>query len=703
MKGTIKQLNKLRGRSLGELRTRGRQEFAKRYDRLLQKPIYRPGEKELDREFTDVARNGGAGSLLERIRRKSDLFLSIFAEREAIAELMSRRFPREREAILATAEKAIQGKFDLLGFSELDFGSPIDWRLDPIAGSRAPSVHWSKIDPVDPFGGGDLKIVWEINRCAHFVSFGQAYALTREERYAAAFVKHAESWIKENPPGWGIGWAASLDVSFRAIAWLWAFFLCADSPEVTADFTARFLRSLIEHGRHIEKYLSYYFSPNTHLTGEALGLLYLGVALPELQRAEAWRRLGLDILFEQLPIHIRPDGVYFEQSSYYHRYTTDFYLQLFALHRTRSLSLSREEEELLEQKLEAMFNHLLWIERPDRTTPLFGDDDGGRLLKFAPRAGNDFRDTLAMGAMIFERKDWKYVVGEAPAELPWIFGIAGVECYDRLGAAPNNELSQAFPVSGYFVMRDGWRQDSSYVLIDCGRHGSELGPGHAHADALSIEVALGGVSWIVDPATFVYGAVPETRDWFRSTEAHNTATVDGLGQSETGAPFAWRSMAVCAVNEFQNQTGAAFFSGSHDGYQRLSPPVTHTRHVLMDRKSTGAIVFVQDLFETAGKRQYTLRYHLTPDCVATAHSNWIEATTPGGEFLIITVIGDAVKARIEQGWVSTCYGSRTNAPIAVFETSVEGPTDLISVIQSPRQADSGVKTTGLRDFQSGSK
>src|SRR5262249_49702634 len=153
-------------------------------------------------------------------------------------------------------------------------------------------------------------------RHAHFVTLGQAYWLSGDHRYVEAFVTQASSWIDSNPSGMGIGWSASLDVSFRAIAWLWTLYLCADSETLSPVDITRIVKSLIEHGCHIEKYLSYYFSPNTHLTGEALGLFYLGVALPELRRARQWRMLGLRILIEQLPKHVRSDGVYFEQASY---------------------------------------------------------------------------------------------------------------------------------------------------------------------------------------------------------------------------------------------------------------------------------------------------------------------------------------------------------------------------------------------------
>ena len=295
-------------------------------------------DDELFGEFNPVWRGGCADDALRHcLRAKSRRFLPSLNQRREIVEVMNRRFPDERDAIINIAEAALAGIFSLLGHIGLSFGdppdSPIDWRLDPVSGLRAPLLHWSQLHPLDPLGGGDPKVVWELNRHAHFVTLGQAYWLTDDDRFAAAFVDQASAWIDANPVGMGVNWASSLEVAFRSIAWLWALGLCVDSAEVTPDFFARLLKSLIAHGRNIERYLSYYFSPNTHLTGEALGLFYLSLALPEMNRAEGWRNLGLQILLDQATKQVRADGVYFEQSSYYHRYTTDFYTHLFALAR----------------------------------------------------------------------------------------------------------------------------------------------------------------------------------------------------------------------------------------------------------------------------------------------------------------------------------------------------------------------------------
>ena len=278
--------------------------------------------------------------------------------------------------------------------------------------------------------------------------------------------------------------------------------------------------------RHLESYLSTYFSPNTHLTGEALGLFYIGTILPEFKEAKRWQELGSRILFEQLPIHVKTDGVYFEQSSYYHRYTTDFYLHFLLLARANRLVLPSQVEEALV----LLLDHLMYITRPDGTTPLFGDDDGGRLAMLDVRAANDFRATLATGAVAFNRRDYKFIAGDAAEELLWLTGADGLDQFDSIVAKEPAQTSVPFFEGGYFVMRDGWTSKSNYLLFDCGPHGS-LNCGHAHADALAIDVAANGRTVLVDPGTYTYTGSKELRDWFRSSQAHNTVTLDGVSSS----------------------------------------------------------------------------------------------------------------------------------------------------------------------------
>ncbi|HKX33107.1 MAG TPA: alginate lyase family protein, partial [Blastocatellia bacterium] len=450
-------------------------------------------------------------------------------------------------------------------------------------------------------------------------------------------------------------------------------------------FTARLIKYLIAHGRHIESYLSLYYSPNTHLTGEALGLFYLGASLPELRRSRAWRETGLRILLEQLPLQVREDGVYFEQTSYYHRYTTDFYTHLWVLAHAGGLELPGGAGD----RLRLLFEHLMWITRPDGSSPLFGDDDGGRLITLGHRAPNDFRGTLAAGAALFRRADWKFVAGDAGADLLWLLGPEGLADYDRLAAQPPSEKARAFATSGYFVMRDGWSRDSSYLLIDCGPHGAPIGCGHAHADALAIEFAAGGHLWLVDPGTFVYDADLKRRDDFRSTSAHNTVTVDGRSQSVPAGPFSWNQIAECRLGEFsfEERAGsvAGYFEGRHHGYQRLNDPVTHTRAVLFvaaePQHSRPAFLVVYDTFSARDQHQYVINFHLPAACRAAANGAHAQVIEPGGGVLTMAGLAKGeLRAQVREGWVSTCYAQSAAAPVVVFEAEGTGPQEFVTLI-----------------------
>src|SRR5262249_50248154 len=159
-------------------------------------------DRALVREFESNARNGSSVGTAElwlgRLRSSKTHLLPVFSQRDKVVEMMNRRFATQSEEIITRATKAARGKFDLLGLKDLSFNDPINWHLDPISGDCAPLAHWSEF-PIDrPIGKGDPKVVWELNRHTHFVTLGQAYWLTSDERFVSAFIEQATAWIDAN-------------------------------------------------------------------------------------------------------------------------------------------------------------------------------------------------------------------------------------------------------------------------------------------------------------------------------------------------------------------------------------------------------------------------------------------------------------------------------------------------------------------------
>lgn len=590
---------------------------------------------------------------------ESDSFVSQFGQARA-------------DAIIKKANAIVDGRIDLLGLRGVSVGKNVDWHREPISLKRSPIVHWREFEELDCSETGDKKLLWEMNRHQHFFTLGVAFRLTGDERYGRTFAEHLDSWMGQNPPSLGINWLSSLEVSFRAISWIWAFNLFRDSDHFTPELFRRGIKYLYLHGRHIERYLSKYYSPNTHLTGEGLGLYYLGTQLPFLSRAAAWRKIGGDILSTEIETQVLKDGTYFEQSTWYQRYTADFYLHYLVLKQLSDEPYLDAGLARIESRLGPLFDQMAAMQMPDGTTPMIGDDDGGRMLPLTGEPSNDHRGTLAVGAVLLNRGDLAMLSDRAGEESYWLLGGEGMKRFSALEPVEPAFNAKAFADGGYFMMRDGWSGADSAMLIDCGDLGA-LSAGHGHADALSITAAVHGRTLLVDSGTYTYHESKEMRDYFRSTRAHNTLEVDGASSSEPASTFSWNSRADADWRQWVDDERFTLFHGSHNGYERLESPVTHHRSVLGIR---GEYWIIRDLAETTGEHDYALNFHyaagIKPAIGGPSHI--------GDAGHRLYTFGDNGNWEQRESWTSTNHAAKVNTPFFRFVSRGIGDQEFFSFL-----------------------
>lgn len=671
MGNPLEKLRKIKGRSWAEIRSRGEQAFS-----VYTEQIGLSGKLLSDEEFESLliqAKVDKSQTTLWNLRKRfyenaEYSFFPAFREDSDIFDRYTEIFGQENsEILIEQADQIVKGRIDLLGYKDLKIGRKVNWHFEPVSDKEAPLRHWRTFDDLATDETGDKKVLWELNRHQHFFILGLAYGFTKDEKYAETFVKHLESWMEQNPPGMGINWVSSLEVSFRAISWIWAFNLFKNSENFTDELFQKGVKFLHRHARHIEKYLSTYYSPNTHLTGEALGLYYIGTQLPFFKRSKRWREIGANILFAELDRQIHSDGGYFEQSTWYHRYTTDFYTHFFILKSLNSEKSERFLHERLSTKLQQLMNFLMYITLPDGTIPLIGDDDGGYLLPHGISAPNDFRACLSNGAVLFERGDYKFIAEEFAEGSLWLLGEEGLETFEEISPHTPSHHSFAFEQSGHFVMRDGWANTDNYLLVDCGELGSLKG-GHGHADALAINLAIAGRSFLVDSGTYTYHESIDLRNLFRTTIAHNTLSIDEESQSEPGGKFSWKTMAHAQLENWISEERFDFFEGSHNGYERLKGNPTHTRSILFIKSDYW---IMRDYAETSGEHSYALNFHLdqrTKPKIKTMNNGdeCIDSMTKNDIGIRIFTFGDNGDWEIEKGFLSPCYGVRQNVRFPRF-------------------------------------
>ena len=673
------KLKKLKGRSLAEFKERGRQSaniFAEKYG--VSSQIKLLPESKFFQKFDLPEKNISAESLLRHFRtRKNGVFYASFDDPEATISELRRRFPLEEKEIIKQADRICEGYFDLLGYENLYFENQIpNWFFDPVLKKTSPKIHWSEIDLENAAATGDTKIIWELNRHQYFTVLGRAYWLTKNEKYAETFAAHLKSWFAENPPKIGINWLSSLELTFRAISWIWAFHFFKDSPQFTSEIFVQMLRYLYLHGRHLETYLSTYFSPNTHLTGEALGLYFLGAFLPEFEESSRWKNSGYQILMDALDFQVRDDGVYCEQSGYYHRYTTDFYANLLILRQLENAPIEKKHRE----KLEQLFEFLLYVKQPNGETALFGDDDGGRFYFLDQASVTDYRPTLALGATLFQRGDFKFAA-DPSAELLWLLGVEGLGEFDGTKAFEPPQTSKAFERSGFFAMRDSWQADADFLLIDCGEHGF-LNCGHAHADALGFVLSIGGEPVFVDSGTYSYTSDVEARQLFRSTAAHNCLTVNGESSSIPGSAFAWKSICKARLLDWREDEKQVCFRGTHDGFERFG--VDYEREITLKK---GESVVLTDSIKSINSNVFELNFILSPHVKAEIKDDSVIIfDKKSKERALLTVYTELIAEksvnsgtwRSEKCEISSRYGKKVATEKLVFRTQMENDFKICS-------------------------
>lgn len=436
------------------------------------------------------------------------------------------RFPAAEAAARQRANCIVDGRHDLLGYRGIALGNPPDWHADRVHGRTPPLLHWAAVPYLDA-ASGDHKIIWETNRHQYFLTLGSAYWLTGNEDYRRTFIAHLQDWLRVNPPLAGVNWASMLELAFRSFSWTWALeFFCGDADQDTTPWIVDLLIALDRQLTHVAHNLSSYFSPNTHLTGEALALYTVSLALPELRRSGRRVSCGRDVLLREAKNQVHADGGHVELSTHYHHYTTDFYL-----HATMVARAAHDDAATpfaaTALKLAA---YLRTIADDQGRLPLVGDDDGGQFFKFAGADPADASVTLEVAASLLA--DDALSTGSSSQEVWWILGRAPASAPHAVTQPPSRVLSD----SGYLVSRSA----DGYLLFDAGPHGFRNG-GHAHSDGLSVVLTVGLDPLLVDPGTGTYTMDPEARDRFRSSRMHNTLILDGVDRATPQGPFHWQT------------------------------------------------------------------------------------------------------------------------------------------------------------------
>ncbi len=581
------------------------------------------------------------------------------------AQALARAQPGLASRVQRSAEAALEHVVDLLGSGPVKLGPTIPWHTDFKTGYEWPPDFYEDIDYLVLDQSCDVKVPWELSRCYHWVTLGRAYSLTRDHAYAREFVSQLESWLDANPWPYGVNWGRAMEVAVRAVNWLWAMELFSDATDLHDEARLRLVKALVQHARHILANLEFSHNNGNHYLSNGVGLLFLGVMLPEVEEAETWRDKGLEIVWGEIERQVHPDGVDFEKGIGYQGLVLEFWYSAARLCELNGISVPT----LARERMERMFDFMLAYTRPDGTFPQIGDNDDGRLAGLDDEPVGSHQRHLAVGGVMFDRPDLLAAAGDAVENAVWLYGLEVLNAPRR----PARQESHAFPDGGFYVMRS----EDAVAVVDAGEVGMNGIGGHGHNDLLSFDLWAAGAPLIVDPGTYVYTADPLARQIMRSTGAHNTVRVDEEEMAELGGlNWLWwiENQAVPTVHAWESDTSHDLLDAEHSGYTRLPRPVVHRRRIRFDKRRR--VWLVEDALRGSGEHFVEVSFHLGVKQVE--HEGLaVRLRAPRGDLWIVPMSPPAGLSFVEEtGWVSRGYGYRETSAIVRYAAHTAVPVTL---------------------------
>ncbi len=505
--------------------------------------------------------------------------------------------------------------------------------------------HWpERVDwDANPYGYIEWSI--RIHGFPYFVPLEQAWAETKNPKYALGIEKILTDWMARTPMPYGVrsgglAWGHSLIVSQRAFCTLVDAFAVVCKCDAVQDRTIiDMLKSAFEHVEYMRKFES--FPPSNKTISEGRSMLAMACSFPEFRESSTWYEVASQRLLDDMTIQVLPDGASYELTPGYQMAIASWFLAAFQVAQKFGRSLNPE----LEAGIRRMYDWCVSITRPDFSRPSVSD---------AGSLDGKYRHALT--------EPGRFLGNQAAI---WV-GTEGTE------GTPPDYLSIARQDSGYFVMRSGWDKNARYLLFE----GGPFGRFHQHEDMLSFDLFAHGLPFIVDPGITSYYPNPWTT-FYRTTQAHNTVLVDGRGQKRRTQTIAeWVDSAKDKTvwrSDDRSDVVVATYNAQWDG---LEEPISH-RRVMMFVKPNYFLLFDELLGQ--GKHTYEALFHFMPYRVVidpvTKAVRTGRMSPPNLEILpLVNMTPRLVCGQNDpvQGWLAI-GGQDVPAPVAIYKKQTTLP------------------------------
>lgn len=470
-----------------------------------------------------------------------------------------------RDLVIDNANMVMSGQYQFFDTHWLSIEG--NWKRNPLSNFVYPDSHWSRIGEFVP-SNGDIKWVWEPSRFQWVFQLARAWAITSNEEYIETFWKTFDHWRQQNPPNTGPNWICAQECSLRLISLVWVSGVFEKSGPTTEERQASLWQTVAELAERIQCSLGYSIAQNNnHALSEAAALYIAGVCMPNHSKSQTWKKTGKSLFEKMILEQFFTDGGYIQHSFIYTRLALRISLVFLIVSKKNKDSINSK----VIDRIRKAVNFLKQVQNETTgAVPNYGANDGSNIFSLSTCKYGDFRPLLQSLSFVLDEK-LLYGKGLYDEEIIWWFGLRS----DGLKVDEPELTSFSAPESGYFNLRS---QNSS-AMIRC--HSYRSRP--SQADMLHLDLWNRGRNICPDGGTYSYNDEQGFGSYFKSTESHNTVSINGQSQMQPYRRFYWlnwtESRLITDIKSLVADPSITTWSGEHYGY--LPMGAVHRRSLFM--------------------------------------------------------------------------------------------------------------------------
>ena len=441
----------------------------------------------------------------------------------------------------------------------------------------------------------DLRFSWEVYRCKYVFLVGLSYWITGDERYCKSLTRFIRRWKDFSPLANYSSPYNGMEAALKVINLSWCDFFLKQSKGYGVDDQKILIELLIQHTDYIYKNydISIYGLESNHSLSCTIGLLYASFLFPDYEMSNRWRRFGMRTLKRALKKQFSRDGMNFESSSHYHRYTFELLIFLMGVFYRNDFQCERT----IKESIIKIGRALTFLKHKNGYISRLGDNDGGKFL-YDLGTVQEF-NSLNYLKYFSEGKTTQDIESLLFSSVPELKGFL-------------KEEQKRSKIGGYV----GYKGHDISLIIAANEIGTNGKGNHQHNDFLSFELFTKNVPFIVDKWSYCYHGDKFSRNEDRTTFYHNNMQVDEreIVSFDKNNLFEMLGNVKVGINEIRETKEKWIADIWHDGYKDLELGYQIHRRIFEVYNNKNLII-IKDLLTGHGSHSASL-------CLLVQKNKW---------------------------------------------------------------------------------